>query len=527
MLFISIWSFKNSAGTTIWGPLGDLFVFVHDSPWGLWQPIEVENRLSSFLTHEMKGALSQAKNLCFDSRKVDSESLFFAIRGGSQDGHDYLSDVCAKHPVGVVVEDRERVPGDYNGMIVVVQNGRQALAQGAHFFYGEPSKKLKMIGVTGTNGKSSTVQFIESLFTQLGESVGILGTIEHRLGTQVWQTELTTPDPITLNERLKEMLDKGASMVAMETSSHAISQYRTEGLHYDVGIFLNLTQDHLDYHSSMEDYFRTKERLATELLHHSEKPSPCFIYNVDDEWSEKFQLPSSMKTITFGEKGGNGIFLRGASNWEGQNFQIEIGSEKEQAHISLLGSHNVYNVVSVLMAARHFGYSLKQSTEALSCLKPAKGRLERILDSRVFVDYAHTPDALEKTLKGVQEIRQKMNSSGRIICLFGCGGDRDRAKRPLMGQIALDFSDEIIVTTDNPRTEDPDSIIDDIFETWPAQVTRVTDRKKAIIKGLEMMNPEDIFVVAGKGHEDYQIVGTEKRPFSDHSIVEEWLKGGR
>lgn len=470
-----------------------------------------------------------------DSREVSPGSLFVAVKGASSDGHQFIDKALAQGASAVVVQKGH---GQANTTVPLIEVDDTRTAQDflARKFYGDPSQRLLCIGVTGTNGKTSTTYILEQILSNARIQIGIIGTINHHLGNHVWPTEHTTPEPITLQKRLAEMKAEGAQAIAMEVSSHALQQGRVRGLQFNIAIFTNLTHDHLDYHKTFENYFAAKQLLFTDLLWDSQKTPLFAIVNRDDQWGRRLRICSKAGLWTFGQivpgKSSEADFSFSAEevSFGGTRLRIESPFGTVTGDLPMIGLHNCYNVTGAIAAAAALGILPEQSLRSLNSFTGVPGRLQRVMGStkHVFVDYAHTPDALEKVLQTLQEIRKKSSTQGQIITLFGCGGDRDAQKRPAMGGIAERLSDQIIVTSDNPRSEEPQKIMDQIVEGLSAEgkkkVHREVDRKKAIQYALQICRPGDVVLIAGKGHEDYQQIGATKYPFSDVHVVEELLQ---
>ncbi len=484
---------------------------------------------------EYKGSLPEIEvlSLTQDARKVLPGSVFVAIRGTQADGHDFLPQACAQGAVAIVVENLAKVPAGYQGVVLQCKNSRVLLDQMAALFFREPSKELFTYGVTGTNGKTSITYMLEFILNEKKVPCGVLGTINHHLGEKVWPTSMTTPDPILLQQRLREMREEGARAVAMEVSSHALHQHRVDQVHFNSVIFTNLTRDHLDYHKDMKDYLNSKQRLFTELLWSSLKYPLFAIVNVDDPWGVRLRLASNAVLWTYGQKSTADFCFRiDKVDFARTDFSLKTPFGSYNSYIPMCGEHNVANAVAVIAAAASAGIRIRVALEALKNFTGVPGRLQFVPNRKnlnVFVDYAHSPDALENVLSSLQKVRSQAGSQGKIWTVFGCGGDRDKGKRPLMAQVAARLSDYVMVTSDNPRTENPEQIIKDILQGFslelsqekilPAQV----DRKQAIEQVIKAARPEDIILIAGKGHEDYQIIGHEKTPFDDFKIAQSAL----
>ena len=475
----------------------------------------------------------QIEILTADSRKVAISGVFFALKGAVNDGHQFLTQVVEKNPLAVVVENFQLVPVSYSGLIFIVSDSRTAFARACQWFYDEPNLDLKMIGITGTNGKTSTTNIIEFLLSNLNSKCGVIGTIHNRLETHIWPAQNTTPGPFELALLLKEMKVEGAKCVAMEVSSHALDQKRVEGVDFDVVVFTNLTRDHLDYHKTMKAYFDAKQRLFSDLLYFSRKSNAAAVINVDDEWGRQLLVSQQADVQTFGQsKDAQWRFQVTGEYYDRTEFSFYTPDGIFSAVIPLCGVHNLYNTVGSIIAVRSLYHEpiTPQLIAAMARFPGVKGRLELVNNRKsinAFVDYAHSPDALENVLRCLDIVRKKANSRSRIITVFGCGGDRDKGKRPMMAEIASRFSELVIVTSDNPRSEDPNQIIDDIYEGVPVDKAnnflREVDRKIAIEKALSMANSGDVVLVAGKGHEDYQEIKGQKHFFEDHSVIRDWM----
>jgi len=482
---------------------------------------------------ERRGALAGAVSGTFsgefsgitdDSREVRPGSLFVAVRGTERDGHDYLNAAAQAGATAAIVQDAARttLPS------LVVNDGRRAAAVAGAAAYGWPARELELVGVTGTNGKTTTVNMLRHLLSD-GAAVGAavsasIGTLGVLVGSDGAPFEggggLTTPGPVELQRLFRALLERGVRRIAMEVSSHSLDQRRVEGVFFDVVTFTNLTRDHLDYHGSMEKYFAAKAMLLEHLL-----PSGSVVYNLDDPaWadlrSEGRRLGFSERDATADVRAENVRYSARGSEWT-----LCVAKERASVRLPLIGDFNVINALGAAASAHALGVATPMIAERLSTMPQVPGRLEVLRDGpTVLRDYAHTPDALDRALDAVRPLRPD-----RLIVVFGCGGDRDRGKRPEMGGIAETKADFAIVTSDNPRTEDPEAIIDDIERGMTKQNhERIEDRRAAIARALEMATPRDVVVLAGKGHETYQVRGTTKWPFDERMIVQELSsRGGR
>jgi UDP-N-acetylmuramoyl-L-alanyl-D-glutamate--2,6-diaminopimelate ligase len=445
-----------------------------------------------------------------DSRHVTPGGLFVAVRGTARDGHDFLPSLEGRAGAAIV-EDASRTTLP----VCVVSDARRAAPVAAAAAYGEPGSRLQLVGVTGTNGKTTTVGMLRHLLDAPGgrsASIGTLGVLVGSEGTpQPGGGGLTTPGPVELQRVLRALVDAGVTSVAMEVSSHSLDQRRVDGLVFTTAVFTNLTRDHLDYHGTMEAYVAAKARLIDYLT-----PTGTAVVNADDEaWQVLGRAPRQIRFSL----AGNDADVRATDvryTPRGSEWRLEAGDAKADVHLPLVGDFNVANALGAAAAAWAIGMPAADIAQRLSSLPQVPGRLERIHERpTVLRDYAHTPDALERALMAVRPFAER-----RLVVVFGCGGDRDRGKRPQMGRIAEELADYAIVTSDNPRTEDPDRIIDDIEAGMRGtNHERITDRHDAIARALTMAAPDDVVVLAGKGHETYQIRGTIAYPFDEREIV--------
>lgn len=469
---------------------------------------------------EVTGDLSRSVgNICFDSRQVTDESLFIAVRGLSSDGHQFINAALEKGATAVVVEE---MPSDVKEGItyIRVSDSSVALAHICSNFFDNPSQKLKLIGVTGTNGKTTTVTLLHSLFTRLGVKAGLLSTVRNLIAEEEIPATHTTPDPLQLNRLLSRMADEGCEYCFMEVSSHAVVQNRVTGIEFAGGIFTNITRDHLDYHKTFDNYLRAKKGFFDMLDERA-----FALTNADDRNGRIMTQNTRAKVKTYALKNVADFKVKILENTFGG---LLLNIDGNDILCRLVGSFNAYNLVAVYAAAVLSGYeSLKVLTE-MSMLTPPEGRFEYVRGGdniTGIVDYAHTPDALQNVLLTVKDIR---DGNERVITVVGCGGDRDAGKRPEMAAIACEYSDRVILTSDNPRSEDPDAILAQMKEGIPVNMTRkvlsITDRREAIRTACTLAGKGDIILVAGKGHEKYQEIKGVKYPFDDKIILEESLK---
>lgn len=462
---------------------------------------------------ERRGALPAAiAGITDDSRAIHAGSLFVAVRGTERDGHDYLDAAAKAGASAAIVQDASRtsLPS------LVVNDGRRAAAVAAAAAYGFPARELQLVGVTGTNGKTTTVNMLRHLLDDRAVRSASIGTLGVLIGSEGRALEggggLTTPGPVELQRLFRALIEQGARRIAMEVSSHSLDQRRVEGVYFDVVAFTNLTRDHLDYHGTMDKYFAAKASLLDHLLPHG-----TVVYNLDDAaWSD---LKTDRRRVAFSERVPAEVHAKDVHfGPRGSEFTLVLHQETVQVRLPLIGDFNVVNALGAAAAAYASGLSAERIGERLSNMPQVPGRLEVLREGpTVLRDYAHTPDALARALDAVRPFTPE-----RLIVVFGCGGDRDRGKRPEMGGIAEAKSDLAIVTSDNPRTEDPEKILDDIEQGMHHKNhERIEDRRSAIARALDVATPRDVIVLAGKGHEDYQVRGKEKLPFDEKVIVGE------
>jgi len=464
-----------------------------------------------------------------DSRKVQPGALFFCVPGYKTDGHDYAAKAAENGAAALVVERKLDIALPQ----LVVKSSRQAMAVIAERFCGHPSRKLRLIGVTGTNGKTTTTYLIERMMADAGRSSGVIGTIETRYAGRTVPMSGTTPGALELQRHLADMAEAGVEVCAMEVSSHALDQGRVLGCRFRTAVFTNLTQDHLDYHHTMEEYAAAKGLLFARLgneFGESEEERSYAVLNADDAASALYAKLTAAETITYGIDAAADVRASGIRiTSRGTSFRLHSFRGEADITIRMVGKFNVYNALAATAAALLEGLSVEQVKTSLEALPGVPGRVESVDAGQPFavvVDYAHTPDGLENVLRAVKEFAE-----GRIICVFGCGGDRDRTKRPIMGSIAARYSDVCVVTSDNPRSEDPDAILLDVEEGLKAdgvpqeRYAMIADRRKAIEKAVEMASPGDVVLIAGKGHETYQIIGGVTFSFDDRLVAEEAIRG--
>jgi UDP-N-acetylmuramoyl-L-alanyl-D-glutamate--2,6-diaminopimelate ligase len=463
---------------------------------------------------ERRGALpSTVSGITDDSRRVTPGSVFVAVRGTERDGHDYLEAAAKAGASLAILQDPSRttLPA------LVVSDGRRAAAIAGAAAFGWPARQLQLVGVTGTNGKTTTVNMLRHLLDDANSRSASIGTLGVLVGSEGTPCEggggLTTPGPIELQRLFRELFDQGVRRVAMEVSSHSLDQGRVEGVLFDVVTFTNFTRDHLDYHGTMDQYFAAKAKLLDHVLPHG-----TVVYNIDDPaWTA---LRTDRRRVGFSERVSTAEVHAEDVQFgpRGSTFTLRLDTERIGVRLPLIGDFNVTNALGAATTAYALGMPAARIGERLSSMPQVPGRLEVIQESpTVLRDYAHTPDALERALDAVRPFARE-----RLIVVFGCGGDRDRGKRPQMGAIAAAKADLAIVTSDNPRTEDPERILDDIEQGMSGTShERIEDRRAAIARALDVATPSDVVVLAGKGHETYQVRGTTKFPFDEKVIVNE------
>jgi UDP-N-acetylmuramoyl-L-alanyl-D-glutamate--2,6-diaminopimelate ligase len=481
--------------------------------------MQLKTLLAAIPVREIIGPVDRAvESIAYDSRRVQRNGLFVALRGEKSNGHDFIGQAIEKGAAVIVAERAER---NSRATCVVVENTRTAVADLAARFYNFPGRKLKLAGVTGTNGKTTTTFLIKHICDKAGLRSGLLGTVRYEIGERVLPAARTTPESLDLQELLAQIRDAGCKAAALEVSSHALAQERTRNLEFDVAVFTNLTQDHLDFHGTMENYFGAKAKLFEQLPQQEKKKNPVAVINIDDRYGRKLieKIDTKVSVVTFGT--GIKADFR-ASNYRmefgGTSYQLDARGKSYLVRVPLIGRFNVANSVAALAAANALGIGLREAVLSLGKSPQVPGRLEMVPAKRqfqVFVDYAHTPDALLNALKTLRELDPR-----RLIVVFGCGGNRDREKRPLMGAVADQNADHAIVTSDNPRSEDPDKIILEIEKGFRGNhFEKITDRTQAISRAIEIARSRDIVLIAGKGHENYQEFANHTVPFEDIQVA--------
>ena len=470
-------------------------------------------------TIEVKGATDiEVLHLTYDSRTVTIGSIFFAVEGVVVDGHNFIGKAVEGGAKVVVCQHIPEEVAESDCTFVVVEDTNTAMGIIASNFYGNPSHELKVVGVTGTNGKTTIATLLYDLVQSMGHKAGLISTVVYKVGTKEIASTHTTPDAIRLNAMMREMVDEGCEYCFMECSSHAIVQQRIGGLRFVGGLFTNITHEHLDYHKTFAEYIRAKKAFFDAL------PKSAFaLVNADDRNGEVMLQNTKASRYT--------LSLQRMADFRAKVIEMmvegmELRIDNREVWVQFLGRFNAYNLLTVYGAAVLLGFDKEEVLAHLSMLRPVSGRFETVVakdGTTAVVDFAHTPDALENIINTIDELR---TDGQRLLVVCGCGGDRDKSKRPIMGGMAAKRADVAIFTSDNPRTEDPEQILREMEEGVEAgdKYLKITDRHEAIKTAVMLAEPRDIILLAGKGHEDYQIIGTEKHPFNDKAVVREWFE---
>src|SRR6266699_3316415 len=481
--------------------------------------MQLKTLAAALPTRQVIGTIDRAvESIAYDSRRVQRNGLFVALRGEKADGHEFIDSAIEKGASVIVTEREEPHPRVTS---LVVDDSRSALADLAAAFYGWPATKLKLAAVTGTNGKTTTTFLIKHICEKAGLRCGLIGTVRYEIGERILPAIRTTPESLDLQELLAQIVNAGCRAAAMEVSSHALAQDRARGLEWDVAVFTNLTQDHLDFHGTMESYFDSKAKLFAQLGSQQKKPKPVAIVNVDDSYGEQLldRIGKRVAVVTYG------MSVRAdfrASNYRvefsGTSYQLGARGKSYLVRVPLIGRFNVANSIAAMAEANALGISLREAVLSLGKSPQVPGRLELVPAKRqfqVFVDYAHTPDALRNVLKTLRELEPH-----RLIVVFGCGGNRDREKRPLMGEMVDRHADYAIITSDNPRKEDPNAIVEELEKGFRlSRYEKIVDRTQAIDRAIALAQPRDIVLIAGKGHENYQEFADYTVPFDDIQVA--------
>jgi len=478
----------------------------------------------------------EIEGIAYHSNRVKKGFLFVAIRGMEVDGHRFIGEAVEKGAEVVLLEEGREIP---NITTIFVPNSRQALAKVSSNFYKNPSSRVRLIGITGTNGKTTTTYLLESIFKKAGYAGGVIGTINYRYGQKVIPASNTTPESLDLQRVLREMAKEGISHVIVEVSSHGLDLDRVFGCQFDGVIFTNFTPEHLDYHKTLAHYFESKKKLFSDALTKSRKSGRFAVTNYDDSRGEEIvEGIQNIPVIRYGLSPSCDVSAdQVTSSFEGLSCRIQTPKGEFFVYSKLIGEFNLYNILAAVATGMAMDIPLEIVKNGVEKLEVVSGRFERVENRRgirVIVDYAHTHDALERVLLGLRVIlRSSQRNNGKVITVFGCGGDRDRTKRPLMGKVAGSYSDLSILTSDNPRTENPLAIMDEVemgfkslplkewrqneMEAWRSEkgYLKIPDRREAIRMAIRLAQPSDTVLIAGKGHEDYQIIGRQKFPFND------------
>ncbi len=492
--------------------------------------MKLENLIQGLSVIQLAGEVERKDigKICYDSRKVVKNSLFVAIKGFEYDGHDFIMEAIAKGATTIVLEDDSKISNDYlihqNVTKILVKDSRKALAQLSKNFFNNPSEKIKVIGVTGTNGKTSITYILKSILENAGMKTGLIGTIANYIGNEILPSEKTTPESLELNQLLDRMVNENCEYCVMEVSSHSLELSRVDGINFTAGIFTNLTQDHLDFHKTLENYFNAKKKLFDSLSENS-----FAVVNLDDKYAEKIIADTKARIVTYGSM--NNVDFKAINpefSFDQIKFDILYKDKSYPVSTNLTGSFNVYNITAAVATSYTLGIEFDVIQNALKKLRQVPGRFELVgnFPVKVIVDYAHTSDALQNVLLTIRSILNSNNSTNKIITVFGAGGNRDRTKRPRMGNVVEQFSDFAIITSDNPRNEEPEQIFSDILSgvNDKSKFKVIEDRREAIVKAIELANNGDVVLIAGKGHEAYQTIKGQRIPFDDREVAKEILE---
>jgi UDP-N-acetylmuramoyl-L-alanyl-D-glutamate--2,6-diaminopimelate ligase len=477
--------------------------------------VQLARLIRSLDVMEARGTMDlDITDISYHSHRVKEGHLFVAIPGTKQDGHRFIEEVIARGARAVIAEQMSPRPGDIT--LIAVRDARRALAQVSAEFFAHPSREITLVGITGTNGKTTTSYLIESIIKAAGKEAGVIGTINYRMKGKEQPAPTTTPQSYDLQRLLREMVTAGIGYAVMEVSSHALDQERVRACHFDAGVFTNISPEHLDYHADMERYFAAKRRLFREFLPESEK-DPWAILNLDDPLLRGLEkeLPPA-RQLTYGLDQGAVRATQREISLQGIRVTLATPGGAIEIESALIGEYNLYNIMAAAATSIALGIPFAAIRRGIKDLSGVPGRMERVGEGKpwVLVDYAHKPEALEKSIKEIKRL-----AAGRVFVVFGCGGDRDKSKRAPMGRIGVQFADLAIITTDNPRTEDPLKIIEEIEEgakqVSPRRYLVIPDRREAIKRAITLAGEEDCVLITGKGHEQYQIIGEKRVPFDD------------
>ncbi|HEY5534054.1 MAG TPA: UDP-N-acetylmuramoyl-L-alanyl-D-glutamate--2,6-diaminopimelate ligase [Ignavibacteria bacterium] len=468
----------------------------------------------------------KVEGITYDSRKVEPGFIFFAIRGYKQDGKEFIQDAVAKGAKAVFTESEDiiELSEKYSGVNLITSfNIRKVMSRISDEFFGNPGKKLKLIGVTGTNGKTTIVSLIKHILDNNGSKCGLLGTVDYELGNVKKSSSLTTPDSVEINQMLCEMVNVGLEFCAMEVSSIALVLDRVYGLNFSTAVFTNLSSEHLDLHKNMENYFNAKKILFDNLSSHS-----IAISNSDDEYGKRILNETEAEKMFYSMNSESNLrAFNEKISIDGLKFEVKFKNKKYIVESLLTGRFNIYNILAALSVSINLGIELENAIKAIKTFKAVNGRFNKInLPNGAFavIDYSHTSDSLKNAIEAAIEIREKQKVKGKVITIFGCGGNKDRTKRPVMGNLATSLSDYSIITSDNPRFENPMEIISEILSGVKTKGNFEVEenRELAIKKGIEISSNSDIILICGKGHETYQEINGVKSHFDDKEIVEKY-----
>ncbi len=465
----------------------------------------------------------EVEGIEYDSRKVRKNSVFAAIKGFNVDGHKFIPDALNNNAIAVILDNDDSVPAELfqhnEAAKILVKDSRSALAEMSDCFYDHPSSKLTLTGITGTNGKTSTSYFIKNILETAGYETGLLGTISNYIGNQKIESKLTTPESNELNEMLANMVSKDCEYAVMEVSSHALALKRVHKLYFSSAIFTNITAEHLDFHHNFENYLNAKKKLFDSL-----SADALVVYNSDDKQSDKILENCKSKKYSYGTISPSDFLITNIKfDLDGTSFSVKNKGHNYDLETSLIGEFNAYNASAAFALSKLHGIKEEHILNGIRSTQQVPGRFEVLNkgNKKVIVDYSHTPDSLEKALESIGNLKQ---NGSKIITVFGCGGNRDKLKRPAMGKIASEHSDEVIITSDNPRFENSSSIIDDIKSGISKNNFNVIEnREEAIKNAIEKSDDQAIILIAGKGHEDYQEIKGVRSHFSDREVAENYL----
>ncbi|MBZ0179899.1 MAG: UDP-N-acetylmuramoyl-L-alanyl-D-glutamate--2,6-diaminopimelate ligase [Melioribacteraceae bacterium] len=488
--------------------------------------VEILNNVSNVQVKGLPDQIDISK-LSIDSREADADTLFFAIKGFKVDGHNFIPEVISKGTKAIVADKNSSLPDDLFRInecaLILVDDTRKSLAEISNIFYDRPSRRLKLIGITGTKGKTTTAYLIKNILDNAGFNSGLIGTVENIIGEEKITSRLTTPESHEINYYLSEMVNKGIEFCVMEVSSHSLALHRVDYLDFDFAVFTNLTSDHMDFHESKEHYLKSKKILFDNL-----RKDAFAVFNADDENCSELLKDSKAHLVSYGANGKCDFNISDSTyDFEGSQFVLSSGNKSKKIRTSLIGEFNIYNAAAAASVGSILGLNQDQITGGIANLKSIKGRFEVIpgFEKKVIIDFSHTADSLKEALLAVNEINNKLSQKKEIITVFGCGGNRDKTKRPLMGKYATDLSDYVFITSDNPRDEEPMSIINDILNGVEKNNYQVLeDREEAIKTAIINSKQDSIILISGKGHETYQIVKGVKSHFSDRETAEKYLK---